>query len=234
MIRKLERVTGAPFFALAGWGLDVIMAIAHKVSHFPGALVRINAAPALVLGLIAIGLLLVCLMRQRRRLWGVGLLLFGFGLWAMTSVPDGIITPTGGALKVLVQGEEGVIGFGDISQFELEQFASALAISPENAVRIKKANKLLPCDASGCTAMLKDGRRIVFNRQLGKLEEDCRVSDLVITSLRPTMRNQANCPDGKLINTSMRESGSALIYMDKHTRLQPVKASHRQWNSSEK
>ncbi|MDQ7078469.1 MAG: ComEC/Rec2 family competence protein [Robiginitomaculum sp.] len=204
---------GAPFFALAGWGLDVIMGIAHTVAHYPGALARINAAPALVLGPITIGLLLVCLMRERRRLWGLALILSGLGLWTQTSVPDGVVTSTGGALKVQIQGQESVIGFGDISQFELEQFATALAIAPERAVRLKKAKKQLPCDASGCSARLKDGRRVVFNRQLDHLAEDCRVADLVITTLRPTARNVANCPDGKLITGSRRAgvSPSALM-----------------------
>jgi competence protein ComEC len=225
---------GAPFFALAGWGLDIIMGIAHKVSHYPGALARLNAAPALVLVLIAIGLLLVCLMRQRRRLWGVGLILSGLGIWVTISVPDGVLTPTGGALKVLVQGEEDVIGFGDISQFEMEQFATALAIAPEHALRLKKMKKKLPCDASGCTAMLKDGRRVVFNRQLGQLAEDCRAADLVITSLQPTARNIANCPDGKLISAAKFNGKTALLYMGQPVKIRPVRAVQRKWNLPEK
>ena len=221
---------GAPFFVLAGWGLDVIMGIAHAVAHYPGALARINAAPALVLGLIAIGLLLVCLMRERRRLWGLALILSGLGLWTQASVPDGVITSTGGALKVQIQGQESVIGFGDISQFELEQFATALAIAPERAMHLKKAKKQLPCDVSGCSAWLEDGRRIVFNRQLDHLGEDCRIADLVITALQPGARNQANCPDEKLIIASRRDGGSALIYLGKRPKLRPIQPRQRKWN----
>jgi len=188
----------------------------------------------LVLGLIAIGLLLVCLMRQRRRLWGVGLILSGSVMWITISVPDGIITKAGGALKAQVQGEENVIGFGNISQFELEQFATALAIAPEHALRINKAKKKLPCDLSGCSAILKDGRRTVFNRQLDYLAEDCRLADLVVTALHPTQRNQANCPDGKLIVAPLHDGRSALIYMGQQVRLRPVQATRRKWDLPKK
>ncbi len=221
---------GAPFFTIAGWGLDIIMNIAHGIAQLPGALVRLPAASSIVLGLIALGLLSVCLLQKFRRAWGLVPIIFGMVLWINTPQLDGIITKDGGALRIQVNGTTKVLGFGTFSRFEVEQFASVLAINPDDAVRLKKAAKQIPCDVSGCTARLNDGRLVVINRELDQLSEDCRFADLVFLERIPTVRNAQNCPSRKLIALTKKEGQTTLLYLNGHTKMRPGPIRTRLWS----
>lgn len=223
---------GAPFYALAGWGLDLIINIAHGVALMPGALARIPAAPPLVPAIMAAGLLLLCLTRSFRRLWGVASIVVGVMIWSNTSPPDGLITANGGAIKVMVNDEIRLVGFGTFSKFELGQLASALAIAPQNAIHIKKASKVLSCDAAGCMAQLMDGRRIVFNLDMGQLEEDCRHADIVVAGSAPSARTATRCPAGRLIRPAMNEEVTYFLNFDHEKAEKIIPNPIRPWSKS--
>ncbi len=223
---------GAPFYYIAGWGLDVIIDIAHSVALLPGALIRVTAAPPMVLALIAVGILSVCLMRGFRRAWALLPIILGITIWMNIPQIDGVITKDGGALRVFVEGKEKLLGFGAFSRFELEQFASVLAIDPVDAVRMKKAAKLLSCDVSGCTARLNDGRLVVINSKLARLTEDCYFADLVFTEYIPTNRNALNCASGKLVSSAIGEGQAALLYLNGQTEMRTRPARARLWSQA--
>ncbi len=222
---------GAPFFVLAGWGLDVIINIAHFTAQTPGAILHIPAAPATVRGIITIGLLMLALLRKARRIWGALLMAVGFALWANVDVPDGLITPEGGAVRVATKEKDVLIGYGDMSGFVLEQFASALAMEPDDAMPLKKAGTTLPCDVSGCVTNLHDERVLVFNQLLGQLAEDCRQADIVVTTFRPSARNAAYCPKTTLITPPKPADESELLFLYPQVRLETQPASKRPWSA---
>ena len=221
---------GAPFYALAGWGLDIIMAIAHAIAHMPGAVVRSAAAPAQALAIIAAGLLLLSLLRQGWRLAGLPLLAIGAGVWAWSAHPDGILRHDGGALRIMVAGKARVIGFGAMPRYQLEQFAQTLGLPPEIVITPRKAPALVPCDQSGCTVRLADGRLAVLNRQIGTLAEDCRLADLVLTLQSPAPRNRVNCAPAQLISPPARSRRPALLYLNGCTLVQVQTPRTRPWD----
>lgn len=84
---------GAPFWWLAGQGVAIILAIAHKVSSLPGAVSMLPSMPNWAFGSIIAGTLIGGLVRSRFRLFG--LLPFGVGLIAMISAPRPDLLVTG-------------------------------------------------------------------------------------------------------------------------------------------
>ena len=223
---------GGPFYAIAGWGLDVIMAIAHTIAQAPGALARIAAAPALVLAIMAAGLLLLSLLHKKKRLIGVPLLLAGAGMWALTSHPDGVLRQSGGALRVIVNGEAKVVGFGDIPRYQLEQFAASLGLAPADVITASKASRHIPCDGSGCTVRLADGRRVVLNRHIGALAEDCRLAGLVLATQTPSPRNRAHCAASQLISPARAQNTMMLLYLNGGTKVRLLPSRSRPWDAA--
>ncbi len=97
-------------FGLAGLALSVmrlpilwILAVAHKVSSMDGALGHVVTPGPWVLPLIAIGGLMVMLMRGRGRLVGIIPVLVGIGIWGATVRPDMLISQSAGLVGVLTE-----------------------------------------------------------------------------------------------------------------------------------
>ena len=67
----------APVFHLAGWGLDIVRSGAGKLAHLPFAEIPVPTFSSLGLGLIAFGLMMLCLMRSPLKWLGNLLILVG-------------------------------------------------------------------------------------------------------------------------------------------------------------
>ena len=67
----------ALFWKAAGIGLSYIVAIAERINTLPHALIHFPSFSPLILGIIAIGLALLCLMTTRLRIVGVIIFLCG-------------------------------------------------------------------------------------------------------------------------------------------------------------
>ena len=62
---------GAPFLAVAGWGVDLMLAIGSWTAGLPGAVRTIPSAPDFVLPIAFLGVLFICLWRGRLRWLGL-------------------------------------------------------------------------------------------------------------------------------------------------------------------
>lgn len=228
----LETVqAGGPFFMLAGWGLETIIKIAYTVGAFSKALIHMPAVSPLVYTLIVVGLLLLCFLKGKKRFIGVAAIAMGVFSWSQVNVPDGVLLPNGGALMVEIDGNKKVLGFGEISSFELEQFTSSLGIAQEHAISMKKSAKILPCDNNGCLVHIADGRRVAVVLRVDQLAEDCRLADIVLFAQKITPRNLANCAPEKLIYPGMHEGQVALLYLDERKKIKPLSMAKRPWSN---
>ena len=107
---------GGPFWWLAGQGVSLILAIAHKVSSLPGAVSMLPSMPDWAFGAIITGALMGGLLRSRMRL--LGIVPFSIGLIAMitASRPDLLVTGDGKHLALVsANGEVALLrsGAGD-------------------------------------------------------------------------------------------------------------------------
>ena len=107
---------GGPFWWMAGQGVLLILAIAHKVSSLPGAVSMLPSMPEWAFAAIISGALMGGLLRSRLRL--LGLLPFSVGLVAMIAAPRPDLLVTGDGKHVALvrsSGENALLrsGAGD-------------------------------------------------------------------------------------------------------------------------
>ncbi len=98
---------GGPFWWLAGQGVSLILAIAHKVSSLPGAVSMLPSMPDWGFAAIITGGLMGGLLRSRARL--LGLLPFSIGLIAMITAPRPDLLVTGDGKHLALVGRSGEI-----------------------------------------------------------------------------------------------------------------------------
>jgi len=78
---------GGPFLAVAGWGVDLMLAIGGWTAGLPGAVRTVASAPDHVLPVAFMGILFVCLWRGRLRWLGVPLAAAVL-IWPRAPTPD--------------------------------------------------------------------------------------------------------------------------------------------------
>lgn len=75
-----------------GGGIDAILAIGRAVSALPAATIAVRPAPAAALLLLSLGLALLCLLRTRARLAGLGLIAASFAVPVVARPPDLVVS----------------------------------------------------------------------------------------------------------------------------------------------
>jgi competence protein ComEC len=94
-----------PPLAVAGAGVDWILAVARMVAALDGAQRAVPAAPPIALWLIVLGGLWLCLWRGALRLAAAPALALGLLLWVLADRPAALVTASGAAVGVM--GPEG-------------------------------------------------------------------------------------------------------------------------------
>lgn len=148
---------GQPFWWLAGQGVILILAIAHKVSSLPGAISMLPAMPDWAFGAIIFGALVTGLVQSRVRLFG--LLPFGVGLVAMLMAPRPDLLVTGDGKHLALVESDGAVsllrnGAGDYVRDMLLESAGT------NAEPIQIENwKGVRCSPDICIFDIERGNR---------------------------------------------------------------------------
>jgi len=136
---------GAPFLAVADWGIGAMMWIAEGFASAGGAQHVVASGPPFTLALAFIGLMLLCLWRGRLRWIGAPLAL-AVALWPRPPAPDVWIAPDGTTAAVR-QGRDAVLLRPDARRFGAELWGRRRGlIVPEDT----KPNPLYACDRRSC------------------------------------------------------------------------------------
>ncbi|MEI9891288.1 MAG: ComEC/Rec2 family competence protein [Caulobacteraceae bacterium] len=77
---------GGPLLAMAGWGIERMLALAHMAANAPGAMHTISSAPNIALPIAFVGILWLCLWRGPLRWLGLPLAL-AVNLWPRPPTP---------------------------------------------------------------------------------------------------------------------------------------------------
>ena len=112
----LERLALVPM----GWGIHGLLAIAHAVAGWPGAVVQMRQPPGWGLALVAVGMAWAGLWRGRRRLGGLLPIALGLAAPLLFSPPDVLLTAQGTLLAVRTGGHTLVLAQRGASPFERE------------------------------------------------------------------------------------------------------------------
>lgn len=214
-----------------GWGVGATIDVSRTVAAWPGASIAVHAIPATGIALVTLGGLWLCLWRRRWRFWGIALMVAGLATGAGVRPPD-----------VLVDGEGRLLA--------VRTAAGGLAPSSLSTARFARETWLrhdgqetpeyrwpdsgtspdgrLSCDALGCIYRIH-GHAVALVRQADALFEDCRVADVVVSTV-PVRR----CPSATRVVDRFdlwREGAHALWLDEGGVRIASVNGErgHRPW-----
>ncbi|MFN3169131.1 MAG: ComEC/Rec2 family competence protein [Hyphomicrobiales bacterium] len=173
----------APALMVMGFGIDLVMVIAKWVASLDGSRVAIAAITPQALLLLTLAGCLAALFVGRARLLALGALA-AIPLWGVFQPAPLLIVERDAATVAYVTSQEDGVAFLDRSvtrgsAFSVEMWQQRLALEPPSTGPTSDWT----CDPLGCVLHLPDGKIVSHVLDLAALEEDCRLADVVITSL---------------------------------------------------
>lgn len=197
---------GGPFLAVAGWGVDMMTAVAVWFGTAPGADALVASAPDAALPVAFIGIMLLCLWNGRLRWVGLPLSLAVL-IWPRPAAPDAWIDAEGAAAAVRV-GEEGVLLRPEARRFAAEFWMRRRGLSETSN------DHMYICSRYTCLPDRNAPVRMAasWTRRAPKLEALCPGSEVVVLrGRRPTLPSAC---DGVLILDAddFAAGGSAELY----------------------
>lgn len=165
-----------------GWGIQVILGVAHEVASWPGAVTIVPSIPDWALICAALGGIWLCLWKGPARMFGAfGILAGAISLSAVTP-PDILISGDGKILAIRGQGDAWLFSSVRGSRFQREIWLRRSGAKAKNNI-IPPTGKHwrgdLNCDVSGCV-LRKHGHTIALVRSEHGAREDCGRVDLII------------------------------------------------------
>jgi len=193
-----------------GWGVDAILAIAHAVAGWGGAVALFPAMPTWGLAVLTIGGLWLCLWCTRWRLAGVPLILVGLLSIATQRVPDVLVS--GDARLIAVRGSDGLLQLSTTRAARVSRETWLRRAGQEETVpwpsQGTSEDGRLTCDTAGCLYKAR-GQMVAIVRDPAALAEDCRIASVVVATI-PIRRA---CPSAQVVIdrfTLWRQGGHAI------------------------
>lgn len=139
--------------SIMGHGIDIIIQLAHTISSWPGALIRIPKPDPLYLGLFVMGGLWLCLWYQKWRLLSIPVVLASLVLFFVPSPqskPDVLISQDGRLIGVYLQDRTLLVSAFRHNRFTRDIWESALAPKQTLLFPYKKSYKNFDCTGLYC------------------------------------------------------------------------------------
>ena len=173
----LERLALVPM----GWGIEAMLAVAHAVASWPGAVSLLPAMPDAGLILVALGGVWLCLWRRPWRLAGVPVILAGLMSVALVRPPHVLVTGDGGLFGVRAPDGALMLSSASRQRFSAGVWQRRLG-EAEAEVWPRPGESFgdwLACDALGCIYRAP-GHVVALVRDSRALIDDCAVATLVV------------------------------------------------------
>jgi competence protein ComEC len=174
----------ALFWHLAARGCDGILWVAQTVAGWPYANLAIPAMPTAAMIAVALGLIVLCLLKSRWRVLGLASVLVGLASPLFTGTPD--ILVAGDAKLVAIKDGEGHYRLNSLRAAKLAAETWLRRNGQIEAVRFPAWDEgEMPdfsCDELGCR-YARNGRRVALAWSGEALREDCASVDLVISAV---------------------------------------------------
>lgn len=202
-----------PFLAAMGWGVGLVIDIAHAIASWPGAVLIMPAMPLWGLAAATSGGLWLCLWRRRWRYLGVPLVVAGWVSLAMTSPPD-ILVDGQGRLLAVRQPDGGLaLSSSRGAKFERRSWLRRAGLS--EAARWPGPgvgdDGVLNCDGAGCVLSARNAT-VALAMRAEAAADDCRLAD-VIVSLVP-LRGPCPSPTTVVDRFDLWRGGAHAIWIE--------------------
>lgn len=200
---------GAPFLAVAGWGIDAMVGIANGFADAHGAQRIVASAPPQVLFVAFLGLMILCLWKGHLR-WGGAPLALAVALWPRPVAPDAWIAADG-ATAAVRSGDAAVLLRTDAKRFGAELWARRRGLEPATW-------SLYACDKRICAPALGAPVRLslAWSRKTPDAETlsgMCVVSEVVVIRGPAPQRIPPLCADAVLLAAEdFARGGAAELY----------------------
>ncbi len=211
-------------------GLRWILTVATFVSGLDGARGMVPAGSAWVLPLISLGGIWVLLWQSPARLFGVVVMLIGYGIWSQSERPDILISDTGGLVGVMTENGRALSksrGQGFVAQNWLENDGTSLDQLSAAALWPRSVDKAPMFDLG------PRGKLIHVQGKTGFAQfTDCAEGDLVVFSVV----YEGNLPCATLDLKALQRTGSVALQFNKGGVTQKTAretAGRRLWNDPE-
>jgi competence protein ComEC len=172
----LERLALVPM----GWGIDLTIRIAERVSALPGDLWAMPRLPLWGLVAIAVGGLWLCLWRGPWRVWGAPAIALGLLSMALTRPPDIVLAENGRFLAVRAPDGHYLVSTGYGEKFARSIFAEETAQSlgrwPRRPIPARDG---LSCAGALCRYQAR-GRRVLILTGRAVLPPGCSGVDAIV------------------------------------------------------
>lgn len=200
-----------------GWGVDLVLAVADMVSHWPGAVSLLPAMPPWALASLALGGLWLCLWRTRWRLFGLAAMAMGLATMGFYDMPDVLIDHRGRLMAV----QDGAGGMA-VSSRRAGRFTSDIWLrraaldSPtpwpgQSAKKSKKPAVSLSCDGLGCLYSAH-GKTIALITDMAALEEDCAMANVVVSTI--PVHGRCRGPDLIIDKIDLWRDGAHAVWIE--------------------
>ncbi|WP_454716298.1 ComEC/Rec2 family competence protein [Caulobacter segnis] len=200
---------GAPFLAVAGWGIDGMVGIANGFADAHGAQRIVASAPPQVLVVAFLGLMILCLWKGRLRWIGAPMAL-AVALWPRPAAPDAWIAADG-ATAAVRSGDAAVLLRTDAKRFGAELWARRRGLEPATW-------SLYACDKRVCAPALGAPVRLslAWSRKTPDAETlsgMCVASEVVVIRGPAPQRIPPLCADAVLLAAEdFARGGAAELY----------------------
>jgi competence protein ComEC len=204
----------APYSHAAAWGCEGILWIARTVADWPHAVVFAPAMPQPALVAIALGLVVLCLLRTRWRLVGLAPVALGIASLAFVATPDLIIS--GDAKLVAAKDESGRYWLSSsraarlTAQTWLRRNGQIKGASFRNADAAPA--ETFGCDPLGCLYR-RASREVAIAFSGEALAEDCSRADLVLSAV--PIRGRCPQPAATIDWFDLWRGGAHAIWIDR-------------------
>lgn len=200
---------GAPFLAVAGWGIDAMVGIAHGFAGAHGAQRIVASAPPQVLVVAFLGLMILCLWKGRLRWIGAPMAL-AVALWPRPAPPDAWIAADR-ATAAVRSGDAAVLLRTDAKRFGAELWARRRGLTPATW-------SLYACDRRICAPAVGAPVRLslAWSRRTPDAETLsglCVTSEVVVIRSAAPERIPPLCADTVLLTAEdFARGGAAELY----------------------
>jgi competence protein ComEC len=193
-----------------GWGIDAIIAIAHGVTSWPGAVVVLPAMPLAGLLMVTAGGLWLCIWQRKWRLLGLAPIVAGSAAIALVRTPDLVID--GGRKQIAVLAADGrYMISGKQAGMTVDTWTRRGAVEIGTAFPKEGATPdgSLVCDRMSCVYHAR-GRSVALLRNASEPAAACG-NDLVVGAVQ-----MPRCdPPVRIIEAQeLRSQGTHVVWLD--------------------
>jgi competence protein ComEC len=230
---------GAPLWTAAGWAIEQLLGLAHRVSSLQGAVASLPSMSRWAFAAMVLGGLWLCLWTSRIRWLGLVPLAVGAGGAAMSPVPDLLVTGDGRHLAIIGADGAPVILRDRSGDFMRDLMSEASGYDGDPALLAEQS--FANCRRDSCVATIdRAGHRWVLLATRSKdsiawteLVAACRDADIVVS--------ERWLPKGctprwlKLDRRSLAESGGMAIFLGANPRVESVadRIGDHPWKAAE-